>query len=107
VRVLIVDDEAGARAALRRGLTVASSNTFDVIVLDNTLSADVVTGSAPSGCRLTQQLRAQGVDTLIVLISAQDLLPRPPARPAAHVPRRGSGTCPGEHRAAEPAGQDS
>src|SRR5882762_5632148 len=81
-RVLVVDDEAGVRTALGRGLTAegldvvtaadgptalhaALTMTFDVILLDI-----IIPGL--SGYRVLQQLRAQGVDTPVLLISAKD-----------------------------------
>ena len=81
-RVLVVDDEAGVRAALGRGLkaegmqvltaadgpsalTMALTGSFDVILLDI-----IIPGL--SGYRVLQQMRAEGVDTPVLLISAKD-----------------------------------
>jgi DNA-binding response OmpR family regulator len=82
VRVLVVDDEVELRTALARGLTAegvevetaadgitalraALSDGFDVIVLDI-----IIPGL--SGYRVLEQLRAGGVDTPVLLISAKD-----------------------------------
>jgi DNA-binding response OmpR family regulator len=79
---LVVDDEAGVRTALSRGLraeglevvTAADGPTalragltgsFDVILLDIILPG-------LSGYRVLQQLRAESVDTPVLLISARD-----------------------------------
>jgi DNA-binding response OmpR family regulator len=81
-RVLVDDDEAGVRTALARGLRAEGmdvvtahdgpsavdaglTNTFDVIVLDMILPV-------LSGYRVLERLRAEGVDTAVLLISAQD-----------------------------------
>jgi DNA-binding response OmpR family regulator len=81
-KVLVVDDESGMRLALKRGLTAegldvvlaadgptalhsALHETFDVIVLDVILPG-------LSGYRVLEQLRADGIDTPILLISAKD-----------------------------------
>ena len=80
-RVLVVDDEAGVRTALRRGLKaegmqvrtaadgptalrMAMTESFDVILLDI-----IIPGL--SGYRVLQQLRAEGVDTPVLMISAK------------------------------------
>jgi DNA-binding response OmpR family regulator len=81
-RVLVVDDEAAVRTALSRGLTAegldvvtapdgpsalsaALTGSFDVILLDI-----IIPGL--SGYRVLEQLRAEGVDTPVLLISAKD-----------------------------------
>jgi DNA-binding response OmpR family regulator len=81
-RVLVVDDEAGIRTALAQGLTALGfdvrtavdgpralragvTGTFDLIVLDIILPGF-------SGFEVLQQLRAYGVDTPVLLISAKD-----------------------------------
>jgi DNA-binding response OmpR family regulator len=81
-RVLVVDDEAGMRRALQRGLTAegmevvaagdgpsglqaALSGTFDAIVLDIMLPG-------LSGYRVLQHLRAAGVNTPVLMVSAKD-----------------------------------
>ena len=81
-RVLVVDDESGIRRALQRGLTAegmevitaadgptglraALSGTFDVILLDIMLPG-------LSGYRVLQRLRAAGVNTPVLLVSAKD-----------------------------------
>jgi len=81
-RVLVVDDEMGVRRALRRGLTAegmdvvcaadgpgalraALTGTFDVILLDIMLPG-------LSGYRVLQRLRAEQVDTPVLLVSAKD-----------------------------------
>ncbi len=81
-RVLVVDDEPGVRTALHRGLTAEGfevvtasdgptalraglTGGFDLIVLDI-----IIPGL--SGYRVLQQLRAQGVDTPVLLLSAKD-----------------------------------
>ncbi|WP_083840216.1 response regulator transcription factor [Saccharomonospora xinjiangensis] len=81
-RVLVVDDEAGMRKALQRGLTaegmdvvlaaegptalrLARTRSFDVLLLDIMLPG-------LSGYRVLQQLRAEGVGTPVLLVSAKD-----------------------------------
>jgi DNA-binding response OmpR family regulator len=81
-RVLVVDDEAGIRTAVARGLTaegmeveaVGDGNSaleagltgrFDAIVLDIILPG-------LSGYRVLERLRAAGVDTPVLLLSAKD-----------------------------------
>jgi DNA-binding response OmpR family regulator len=81
-RVLVVDDEPGIRTAVARGLTaegmeveaVGDGNTalsaaltggFDAIVLDIILPG-------LSGYRVLERLRAAGVDTPVLLLSAKD-----------------------------------
>ncbi|HWM06266.1 MAG TPA: response regulator transcription factor [Actinophytocola sp.] len=81
-RVLVVDDEPGIRTAVARGLTAegmevvalgdgssalhaALTGSFDVIVLDIILPG-------LSGYRVLEQLRAAGVDTPVLLVSAKD-----------------------------------
>jgi len=81
-RVLVVDDEPGIRTAVARGLTAegmevvalgdgrsalnaALTGSFDVIVLDIILPG-------LSGYRVLEQLRAAGVDTPVLLLSAKD-----------------------------------
>ena len=81
-RVLVVDDEPGIRTALVRGLgaegmeveavgdgrsalTAALTGGFDVIVLDIILPG-------LSGYRVLEHLRAAGVDTPVLLLSAKD-----------------------------------
>lgn len=81
-RVLVVDDEPGVRTALDRGLTAeglsvvtasdgptalraALTGGFDLILLDI-----IIPGL--SGYRVLQQLRAEGVDTPVLLLSAKD-----------------------------------
>lgn len=81
-RVLVVDDEPGLRTAMTRGLTAegmevvargdgdsaleaALTGTFDAIVLDIILPG-------LSGYRVLEQLRAAGVDTPVLLVSAKD-----------------------------------
>jgi DNA-binding response OmpR family regulator len=80
--VLVVDDEPGLRRALQRGLgaegmevvtagdgpsglAAALSGTFDVIVLDIMLPG-------LSGYRVLQRMRAAGVNTPVLLLSAKD-----------------------------------
>ncbi|HEY0639699.1 MAG TPA: response regulator transcription factor [Pseudonocardiaceae bacterium] len=80
--MLVVDDEAGMRRALQRGLTAegmevvvaadgpaglraALSGTFDVVLLDIMLPG-------LSGYRVLQRLRAAGVTTPVLMISAKD-----------------------------------
>jgi DNA-binding response OmpR family regulator len=81
-RVLVVDDEPGIRTALVRGLgaegmevaavgdghaalRAALTGGFDVIVLDIILPG-------LSGYRVLERLRAAGVDTPVLLLSAKD-----------------------------------
>ncbi|MEN3300443.1 response regulator transcription factor [Pseudonocardia sp.] len=81
-RVLVVDDEPGVRTALTRGLTAegmevvaladgpsalraALTGSFDAVVLDI-----IIPGL--SGYRVLEQLRAAGVDTPVLLLSAKD-----------------------------------
>jgi DNA-binding response OmpR family regulator len=81
-RVLVVDDEPGVRTAVARGLTAegmevvalgdgpsalraALTGSFDAVVLDIILPG-------LSGYRVLEQLRAAGVDTPVLLVSAKD-----------------------------------
>ncbi|MDN5857242.1 MAG: response regulator transcription factor [Pseudonocardia sp.] len=81
-RVLVVDDEPGIRTAVARGLTAegmevvalgegraaldaALTGAFDAIVLDIILPG-------LSGYRVLEGLRAAGVDTPVLLVSAKD-----------------------------------
>src|SRR5215813_9763109 len=81
-RVLVVDDELGVRRALQRGLTaegmdvvvaadgpsaleIARTGAYDAIVLDIMLPG-------LSGYRVLQRLRADGVRTPVLLLSAKD-----------------------------------
>ncbi len=81
-RVLVVDDEIGVRRALERGLSaegmevvtaadgpnalrVALTGAFDVVLLDIMLPG-------LSGYRVLQRLRAEGVRTPVLLLSAKD-----------------------------------
>ena len=80
--MLVADDEAGVRRALERGLTAegmdvvgamdgpaalraASTGSFDVILLDIMLPG-------MSGYRVLERLRADGVLTPVLLVSAKD-----------------------------------
>jgi DNA-binding response OmpR family regulator len=81
-RVLVADDEPGVRNALGRGLTAegmdvvavgdgpaalraALTGSFDAVVLDIILPG-------LSGYRVLERLRAAGVDTPVLLVSAKD-----------------------------------
>jgi DNA-binding response OmpR family regulator len=81
-RVLVVDDEPGIRTAVARGLTAegmevvaladgpsaleaALTGGFDAVVLDIILPG-------LSGYRVLERLRAAGVDTPVLLLSAKD-----------------------------------
>jgi DNA-binding response OmpR family regulator len=81
-RVLVVDDEPGIRTAVARGLTAegmevvaladgtsalaaALTGSFDAIVLDIILPG-------LSGYRVLERLRAAGIDTPVLLVSAKD-----------------------------------
>jgi DNA-binding response OmpR family regulator len=81
-RVLVVDDEPGVRTAVARGLVAegmdvvaandgpsalraALTGSFDAIVLDIILPG-------LSGYRVLERLRAAGVDTPVLLVSAKD-----------------------------------
>ncbi|OLR90080.1 response regulator transcription factor [Actinokineospora bangkokensis] len=81
-RVLVVDDELGVRRALQRGLTaegmdvmaagdgpsalrMALTGAFDVVLLDIMLPG-------LSGYRVLEKLRAEGVRTPVLLVSAKD-----------------------------------
>ena len=81
-RVLVVDDEPGVRTAVARGLTAegmdvvavgdgqsalraALTGSFDAVVLDIILPG-------LSGYRVLEHLRAAGVDTPVLLVSAKD-----------------------------------
>ncbi|KJK52379.1 transcriptional regulator [Lentzea aerocolonigenes] len=81
-RVLVVDDEVGVRRALERGLTaegmevvtaadgptalrVALTGAFDVVLLDIMLPG-------LSGYRVLQRMRADGVRTPVLMVSAKD-----------------------------------
>lgn len=80
--MLVADDEPGVRRALERGLTAegmdvvgasdgssalraASTGAFDVVLLDIMLPG-------LSGYRVLEQLRADGVHTPVLLVSAKD-----------------------------------
>jgi DNA-binding response OmpR family regulator len=80
--VLVVDDEPGVRAALTRGLRAegmdvvavgdgpaglahAETGAFDAVVLDVVLPG-------LSGYRVLEKLRANGVETPVLLLSAKD-----------------------------------
>ncbi|MDR6598171.1 DNA-binding response OmpR family regulator [Saccharothrix longispora] len=81
-RVLVVDDEVGVRRALERGLSaegmevvtaadgptalrVALTGAFDVVLLDIMLPG-------LSGYRVLQRMRAEGVRTPVLMVSAKD-----------------------------------
>lgn len=81
-RVLVVDDEPGIRTAVARGLVAegmevvaladgnsalaaALTGSFDAIVLDIILPG-------LSGYRVLERLRAAGIDTPVLLVSAKD-----------------------------------
>lgn len=81
-RVLVVDDEVGVRRALERGLAaegmevvtasdgptalrVALTGAFDVVLLDIMLPG-------LSGYRVLQRMRADGVRTPVLMVSAKD-----------------------------------
>src|SRR3954465_4426010 len=81
-RVLVVDDEPGVRTAVARGLTAegmqvvavgdgpsalraALTGSFDAVVLDIILPG-------LSGYRVLERLRAAGVDTPVLLLSAKE-----------------------------------
>ncbi|WP_030427636.1 response regulator transcription factor [Allokutzneria albata] len=81
-RVLVVDDEVGVRRALQRGLRAegmdvvtaedgpsglraALTGAFDLVLLDIMLPG-------LSGYRVLQQLRADGVTTPVLMLSAKD-----------------------------------
>ncbi|MBB5910271.1 response regulator transcription factor [Actinoalloteichus hymeniacidonis] len=81
-RVLVADDEPGVRRALERGLTaegmivvtagtgpqalrLASTGSFDAVLLDIMLPG-------LSGYRVLQQIRADGNETPVLLVSAKD-----------------------------------
>jgi DNA-binding response OmpR family regulator len=81
-RVLVVDDELGVRRALQRGLgaegmdvvtaadgpsalDIARTGAFDAILLDIMLPG-------LSGYRVLQALRAEGVTTPVLMVSAKD-----------------------------------
>lgn len=81
-RVLVVDDEAGVRSALRRGLSaegmevtvsgegaealkLASTGAYDVVLLDVMLPG-------LSGYRVLERLRAREVTTPVLMVSAKD-----------------------------------
>nr|BFF01104.1 response regulator transcription factor [Streptoalloteichus tenebrarius] len=80
--MLVVDDEVGVRRALRRGLTAegmevltaadghsalraALTGSFDVVLLDIMLPG-------LSGYRVLERMRAEGVHTPVLLVSAKD-----------------------------------
>jgi DNA-binding response OmpR family regulator len=80
--VLVVDDEPGVRKALRRGLgaegmdVVVAADGPDALRLGRTGAFDAllldIMLPGLSGYRVLQQLRAEGVRTPVLLVSAKD-----------------------------------